>query len=104
MHIVINVFIGEGIKRKAIYALVNSKAEADYIQRHKALELDLTAILREATPLVALEGRRIFSYIDHKVKLTANDMLREQRDTKVILTPCKFDIKGVNIILRFLGL
>ena len=61
-------------------------------------------ILREVTPLVILEGKRIFSYIDHKVKLTANDILGEQRDTKVILTSCKFDIKGVNVILGFLGL
>ncbi len=51
-----------------------------------------------------LEGRRIFSYIDHKVKLTVNNMLGKQRDTKVILTSCKFDIKGVNVILGFLGL
>ena len=104
MYIVIDVFIREGTKRKAIYALVNSRAEADYIQRHKALELDLTAIPREATPLVILEGKRIFSYIDYKVKLTANNTLGEQRDTKVILTSCEFDIKGVDIILGFLGL
>ena len=104
MHIVINMFIREGTKRKAICALVNSSAKADYIQRHKALELNLTAIPREASPLVMLEGRRIFSYADYKVKLTANDMLEEQRDTKVILTSCKFDIKGVNVILGFLGL
>jgi hypothetical protein len=31
IQIVINIFIGEGIKRKDINTLVNSRVEADYI-------------------------------------------------------------------------
>ena len=73
-RIVINVILKVGKEEHRVKALVNSRAEANYIKRRLAIEMNILVIKGETIPLVSLKGRRIYSYADYILIITAKDI------------------------------
>jgi hypothetical protein len=72
-RIVIDVILKVGKEERRVKALVDSGAEANYMKRRLAMEMNIPAIKGETTPLVSPKGRKIYSYADHILTVTAED-------------------------------
>ena len=73
IRIVINIILKVGKEERRVKALVDSGVEANYIKRRLAIEINILVIKRETTLLVFLKGKRIYSYIDYILIITAKD-------------------------------
>jgi hypothetical protein len=71
---VINIILKVGKEERRVKALIDSGAEANYIKRRLAIEINIPVIKGEITPLVSLKGRKIYSYVDHILMVTAKDI------------------------------
>jgi hypothetical protein len=73
MRIVIKIVLKIRIKEHRVRALVDSGAKVNYLKRKLAIEINALVIIRGITPLVSLDGKRIYSYTDHIITVTAED-------------------------------
>jgi Reverse transcriptase (RNA-dependent DNA polymerase)/RNase H-like domain found in reverse transcriptase/Integrase zinc binding domain/Chromo (CHRromatin Organisation MOdifier) domain len=88
-------------EERRVSALVDSGAEANCIRRSLALQLDLPVLADRVTPLASPEGKKIYSYGDHSIRVAATDTLGDRRETDVRLVSCDFDLAGVEVILGY---
>ena len=73
-RIVINVILKVGKEERRVKALVDSGVEANYIKRRLAIEINIPVIKGEITPLISPKRRRIYSYADYILTVTAKDI------------------------------
>ena len=73
-RIVINIILIVGKEEHRVKALVDLGAEANYIKRRLIIEMNILVIKGETTPLVSPKGRRIYSYVDYILIITAKDI------------------------------
>jgi hypothetical protein len=71
---VINVILKVRKEEHRVKALVDSGVKANYIKRRLAIEINILVIKGETTPLVSLKGRKIYSYADYILIITAKDI------------------------------
>jgi hypothetical protein len=57
-----------------VKALVDSGIKANYIKRRLAIEINIPVIKGETTPLISPKGRKIYSYMDYILIVTAEDI------------------------------
>jgi len=74
MRIVIKVIIKIRKGKYRIRILVNSGIKANYIKKKLALDINISLILR-ITPLILLEGKRIYLYRDYILGIITEDIL-----------------------------
>ena len=99
-RMVIEVTIKTRKGGRRVRALVDSGAEANCVKRRLALDMGIPSTLR-ATPLSSPEGRRIHSYGDCVLGVTAEDTLGDRREADVHFASCDFDLNHVDMILGF---
>ena len=98
---VIEIMLKSAKEERRVRALVDSGAQANCIQRKLALEMDLVRLKDGSTQLASPEGRKIYSYGDHLVRVDATDTLGERRGADIRFVSCDFDLEGIDIILGF---
>ena len=98
---VIEIMLKSAKEERRVRALVDSGAQANCIQRKLALEMDLVRLKDGSTQLASPEGRKIYSYGDHLVRVDATDTLGEQRGADIRFVSCDFDLEDIDIILGF---
>ena len=74
MRIVIKIVLKTGIEEYRVRALVDSGAKVNYLKRRLAIEINALVIRGGITPLVLLDKKRIYSYIDYIIMVTAKDI------------------------------
>ena len=74
IRIIINVILKVKKEEYKVKALVDSGVKANYIKRRLAIKMNILVIKRETISLVSLKGRRIYSYIDYILIITAKDI------------------------------
>jgi hypothetical protein len=70
---VINIILKVRKEEHRVKALINSGIKANYIKRKLAIEINIPVIKGEITPLVSPKGRKIYSYVDYILTVTAKD-------------------------------
>jgi hypothetical protein len=100
-RMVIEVTIKTRKGGRRVRVLVDSGTEANCIKRRLALDMGIILTLR-ATPLSSPEGRRIHSYGDCILGVTAEDTLGDRREADVQFASCDFNLNHVDMILGFL--
>ena len=73
-RIVINIILKVKKEEYKVKALVDLRVKANYIKRRLAIEINILVIKGEITPLVSPKGRKIYSYADHILIITAEDI------------------------------
>jgi hypothetical protein len=71
---VINITLKVGKEERRVKALVDSGVEANYMKKRLAIEINIPVIKGETTPLVSPKGRKIYSYADYILMVTAKDI------------------------------
>jgi hypothetical protein len=74
IRIVINIILKVRKEERRVKALIDSGIKANYIKRRLAIKMNILVIKRETISLVSLKGRRIYSYIDYILIITAKDI------------------------------
>jgi hypothetical protein len=74
MRIVIKIVLKTGIEERRVRALVDSGAKVNYLKRRLAIEINALVVGGGTTPLVSLDGKRIYSYIDYIITVIAKDI------------------------------
>jgi hypothetical protein len=98
---VIEITLKIKTEERRVRALINLGAEANYIYRRVALQIDLPALEDRKTPLASPEGRKIYLYRDHLLRVDVTDMLGERQGADVRLMLCEFNLDRVDIILGY---
>jgi hypothetical protein len=93
-RMVIEVTIKTRKGGRRVRVLVDSGAEANCIKRRLALDMGIVSTLRA-------EGRRIHSYGDCVLGVTAEDMLGDRREADIQFALCDFNLNHVDMILGF---
>ena len=70
----INIILKVRKEERRVKALIDSGVEANYIKRRLAIEINILVIKGETTPLISLKRRKIYSYADYILTVTAKDM------------------------------
>ena len=70
----IKVVLKTGIEERRVRALVDSGAEVNCLKRRLIMEINALVIIRGTTPLVLLNGKRIYSYVDYIIIITTKDI------------------------------
>ncbi len=100
-RMVIDIALKAGTEERRARALVDSGAQANCIQRRLALQMDLVKLGDGVTQLASPEGRKIYSYGDHLVRVAATDTTGERRGADVRFVSCDFDLGGIDVILGY---
>jgi hypothetical protein len=74
MRIIIKIVLKTGIEEYRVRALVDSGAKVNYLKRRLAIEINTLVIGRGTTPLVSLDRKRIYSYIDYIIIIIIKDI------------------------------
>ncbi len=102
MRIIIKVVLKIRQEKRRVKALINSRAEANYIKRRLAIEINAPEFKGSNTPLVLPDGRRIYSYADYIIIIATEDIQGDQREANTYLISCDIKLRNINIILGFL--
>jgi hypothetical protein len=57
-----------------VRALVDSGAKVNYLKRRLIIEINALVVIKGITPLVLLDGKRIYSYIDYIIIVITKDI------------------------------
>jgi hypothetical protein len=71
---VIKIVLKTGTEECRVRALVDSGAEVNYLKRRLAIEINALVVGGGIIPLVSLDGKRIYSYADYIITVTAKDI------------------------------
>jgi hypothetical protein len=71
---VIKIVLKTGTEERRVRALVDSGAKVNYLKRRLVIEINTLIVRGGITPLVSLDGKRIYSYIDYIITVTAEDI------------------------------
>jgi hypothetical protein len=74
MRIVIKVVLKIKIKEYRIRALIDLGAKVNCLKRKLIIEINALVIIRGITPLVLLDKKRIYSYIDYIIIVITKDI------------------------------
>jgi hypothetical protein len=53
---------------------VDSRAKVNYLKRKLAIEINALVIIKGSIPLVSLDERRIYSYVDYIIIIIIKDI------------------------------
>ena len=98
---VIEIVLKTGTEERRVRALVDSGAEANCLKRRLAVEMNAPVVGGGTTPLVSPDGKRIYSYADHIVTVTAEDTQGDRRDNDTHFVSCDFELGDIDVILGF---
>jgi hypothetical protein len=71
---VIKIVLKTGIEEHKVRALVDSGAKVNYLKRRLIIEINALVIGERITPLVLLDGKRIYSYINYIIIIITKDI------------------------------
>jgi hypothetical protein len=71
---VIKVILKTSIEEYKVKALVDSGAKVNYIKKKLIIEINALVIIRGITPLISLERKKIYSYIDYIIIIIIKDI------------------------------
>jgi hypothetical protein len=71
---VIKVILKTSIEEYKVKALVDSGAKVNYIKKKLVIEINALVIIRGITPLISLERKKIYSYIDYIIIIIIKDI------------------------------
>jgi hypothetical protein len=74
MRIVIKVVLKIKTEEHRIRTLVDSGTKVNYLKRKLIIEINTLVVIRGITPLVSLNGKRIYSYIDYIIIIIIKDI------------------------------
>ena len=73
MRIIIKIVLKIGIKEYKVRALVELRVKVNYLKRRLVIEINALVIIRGITPLVLLNKKRIYSYINYIIIIIIKD-------------------------------
>jgi hypothetical protein len=71
---VIEIVLKTGTEERRVRALVDSGAKVNCLKRRLAMEINALVIRGGTTPLVSLNRKRIYSYMDYIIIVTTEDI------------------------------
>jgi hypothetical protein len=71
---VIKVVLKTGIEERRVRALVDSGAKVNCLKRKLTIEINTLVVIRGTIPLVSLDKKRIYSYIDYIIIVITKDI------------------------------
>jgi hypothetical protein len=74
MRIIIKIILKIRIKERRVRALVDLRAKVNCLKRRLAIEINALVIREGITPLVLLDKKKIYSYIDYIIIITIKDI------------------------------
>ena len=74
MRIVIKVVLKTGIEERRVRALVDLGAKVNCLKRRLAMEINAPVVIGGITPLVSLDRKRIYSYMDYIIIVTIKNI------------------------------